>query len=87
METTGNTKHANAEIRTTKLARKYFLETMVSSAKQKVSMHVILGLSHQLIQLRQSGFNADQKSKQLIIRRVTPFLTSDLTVTYVIFHG
>ena len=37
--------------------------------------------------MRQSGFNADQKSTQLIIRRVTPFLTSDLTVTNVIFYG
>ena len=30
---------------------------------------------------------ADQKSLRFIIRRVTPFLTSDLTVTNVIFSG
>ena len=50
-------------------------------------MNVILGQSHQIIQMRQSGFNADQKSIQLIIRRVTTFLTSDFAVTNVIFNG
>jgi len=49
---------------------------MASSTKQKVSMNVILGLSHQFIHMRQSGFNADQKSTRLIIRRVKPFLAS-----------
>jgi hypothetical protein len=34
-----------------KLMIKYFLEKMVSSANQKVGMKVILGLSHQFIQM------------------------------------
>ena len=39
---------------------KYFFEKMVLSAKQRVGMKVILGLSHQFIQMGQSGFNAEQ---------------------------
>jgi hypothetical protein len=40
--------------------KKYFLEMMVSSANQRVGMEVILGLSHQFIQIGQSGFYAEQ---------------------------
>jgi hypothetical protein len=55
-----NVKIAHAVIGITKLVTKYFLEKMVSSANQKVNMKVILGTSHQLIQMGQSGFNAEQ---------------------------
>ena len=48
---------------TTKLVIKYFLEKMVSSANQKVGVTVILGLSHQFIQMGQSGFNVEQSQK------------------------
>ena len=68
LEITGNTKQtstppvkiAHAVTGTTRLVIKYFLEKMVSSANQKVGMKVILGLSHQFIQMEQSGFNAEQ---------------------------
>ena len=68
METTGNAKQtltqnvkiANVVIGTTKLVINYFLEKMVSSARVKVGMNVILGLSHQFIQMGQLGFNAEQ---------------------------
>ncbi len=43
-----------------KVGEKYFLEKMVSSANQRVSMNVILGLSHQFIQMGQSWFNMEQ---------------------------
>jgi hypothetical protein len=42
---------------------KYFLEKMVYSAKVKVDMKVILGLSHQFIRMAPSGFNAEQNRK------------------------
>ncbi len=68
METTGNAKQtltqnvkiAHVVTGTTKLVIKYFLEKMVSSANQKVGMNVILGLSHQFIQMGQLGFNVEQ---------------------------
>ena len=68
MENTGNAKQtltqnvkiAHVVIGTTKLVIKYFLEKMVSSANQRVGMSVILGLSHQFIQMGQLGFNAEQ---------------------------
>ncbi len=68
LETTGNTKQtltqnvkiAHIMIGTTKLVIKYFLEKMVSSAKQRVGMNVIIALSHQFIQMEQLGFNVDQ---------------------------
>jgi hypothetical protein len=68
LETTGkakqtstwNVKIAHAVIGTTKLVIKYFLEKIVSSANQKVGMKVFLGLSHQFIQMGQSGFNTEQ---------------------------
>ena len=68
MEITGNTKQtstqnmkiANAVIGTTKLVIKYFFKKMVSSTHQRDSMTVILGLSHQYIQMGQSGFIAEQ---------------------------
>ena len=58
-ETTGNTKLTSiqnvkithAVIGITEFVIKYFLEKMVSSANQKVGMNVILGLSHQFIQM------------------------------------
>jgi len=67
LETTGNAKQtstwnvkiAHDVIGTTKLMMKYFLEKMVSSANQRVCMKVILGLSHQFIQIGQSGLNAE----------------------------
>jgi hypothetical protein len=67
LETTGNAKQtstwnvkiAHDVIGTTKLMMKYFLEKMVSSANQRVCMKVILGLSHQFIQMGQSGSNAE----------------------------
>ena len=52
-------KNDHAMIGTTKLAIKYFLERMVSSTNKRVGMIVILGLSHQFIQMGQSEFNAD----------------------------
>ena len=68
LETTGNAKKtltqhvkiAHIVIGTTKLVTKYFLEKMVSSANQRVGMSVILGLSHQFIQMGQLGFNVEQ---------------------------
>ena len=51
---------AHVMIGTTKLVIKYFLEKMVSSANQRVGMNVILGLSHQFIQMKQSGFNVEK---------------------------
>ena len=51
---------AHIVIGTTKLKIKYFLEKMVSSTKQRVGMNMFLGLSHQFIQMGQSGFNAEQ---------------------------
>ena len=65
MEITGNDKLtltenvniAHVVIGTKKLVLKYFLEKMVSSANQRVSMKVILGLSHHFIQMGQLGFN------------------------------
>ena len=53
-------KSAHAMIGTTKLVIKYFLEKMVSFANQKVSIKVILGLSHHFIQMGLSGLNAKQ---------------------------
>ena len=61
METTGNAKQTLTQnvkithvmIGTTKLVIKYFLEKMVSSANQRVGTNVILGLSHQFIQMGQ----------------------------------
>jgi hypothetical protein len=47
-------------IGTKKLVIKYFLEEMVSSANLKVRINVILGLSHQFIQMGQSAFNMEQ---------------------------
>ena len=44
-----NVKIAHVVIGTTKLLMQYLLEKMVSSANQKVSMTVILGLSHRFI--------------------------------------
>jgi hypothetical protein len=58
---------AHAVIGTTKLVIKYFLEKMVSSTNQKVGMKVILGLSHQFIQMRKSGFNAEQNQNDLTL--------------------
>jgi hypothetical protein len=68
LETTGNarqtlTRHvktAHAVIGTPQLVIKYFLEKMVSSTNQSVGMNVILGLSHQFIQMGKSGFNAEE---------------------------
>ena len=57
---TQNAKNAHAVIETTKLVTMYILEKMVSSANQRVGMKVILGLSHQFIQMGQSGFNVEQ---------------------------
>ena len=57
---TQNVKIAHVVVGTTKLVIKYFLEKMVSSANQRVGMNVILGLSHQLIQMGQLGFNVEQ---------------------------
>ena len=53
-------KIAHAMIGIIKLVIKYFFEEMVSSAYQKVGIKVILGLSHQFIQMGQSGFNVEQ---------------------------
>ena len=71
MENIGNTKQtitqnekiAHVVIGTTKLVIKYFLEKMVYSAKVKVDMKVILGLSHQFIRMAPSGFNTEQNRK------------------------
>ena len=68
METTGNTKQtltqnmkiAHVVMGSIKLVIKYFLEKMVSSTNQRVGMSVILGLSHQFIQMGELGFNAEQ---------------------------
>ncbi len=57
---TRNGKIAHVVIGITNLVIKYFFEKMVSSAKVKVGMTVILGLSHQFIQMGQIGFNAEQ---------------------------
>jgi hypothetical protein len=52
-QTTLNSKHENCSCGDWDytLVKKYFLEKMVSSANQKVGMKVILGLSHQFIQM------------------------------------
>ena len=50
-----NVTITHAMIGTTKLVIMYFLEKMASYANQKVGMKVILGLSHQFIQVGQSG--------------------------------
>ena len=71
MENIGNTKQtktqnekiAHVVIGTTKLVIKYFLGKMVYSAKVKVDMKVILGLSHQFIRMAPSGFNAEPNQK------------------------
>jgi hypothetical protein len=68
LKTTGNARQtltwhmkiAHAMIGTTQLVIKYFWEKMVSSANQKVGMKVVLGLSHQFMQMGQSGFNMKQ---------------------------
>ena len=68
MESTGNAKLTatrNGKIDHVvfgiiKLVIKYFFEKMVSSAKVKVGMKVILGLSHQFIQMGLSGFKVEQ---------------------------
>jgi len=56
-----NTKHEHQScmIGITKLVIKYCHGMMVSSANQKVIMNVILVLSHQFIQMGQSGFNTE----------------------------
>ncbi len=56
-------KIAYSVIGITKLVIKYFLEKMVYSAKVKVGMNVILGLSHQFIKIGLSGFSAEQNLK------------------------
>jgi hypothetical protein len=53
-------KIAHAMIGTIRLVIKNFLGKMVSSTNQKVGMKVILGLSHQFIQMGQLGFNVGQ---------------------------
>ncbi len=58
---TRNVKIAHVVIGNTKLVTKYFFKKMVSSANQRVSMSVILGLSHQFIQMGESGFNVEQR--------------------------
>ena len=60
---TQNRKIAHVVIGTTKLVINSFLEKMVYSAKVKVDMKVILGLSHQFIRIAPSGFNAEQNQK------------------------
>ena len=61
---TQNVKIAHVVIGTTKLVIQYFLEKMVSSANQRVSMNVILGLSHQFIQMGQSGFRKNVRTTE-----------------------
>ena len=46
-----NTEHENCSC--------HYREKMVSSTNQRVGMNVILGLSHQFIQMGQLGFNAE----------------------------
>ena len=60
LTSTQNVKIALAVIGITKLVIKYFLEKMLSSTNQKVGMRVILGLSHQFIQMGKSGFNVEK---------------------------
>ncbi len=50
-------------IRIKQLVINYFLGKTESSAKVKVGMNVILGLSHQLIIMGLSGFNVKQNLK------------------------
>ncbi len=63
LTTTWYGKIAHVMIGIKKLVINYFLEKMISSAKVKVGMNVILGLSHQFIQVRLSGFHAEQNLK------------------------
>ena len=58
---------AHAVIGITKLWIKYFLEKMVASTNQKVDMKVILGLSHQFIQIGKSRFNMEQNLNDLTL--------------------
>ncbi len=80
-------KIAHVVIGTTKLVIKYFLEKMASSANQGVGMKVILGLSHQFIQMGQSGFNMEQSQNDWTFRELYLFQQSDLTVIHDIFNG
>jgi hypothetical protein len=80
LTTTQNIKIAHAMIGITKLVIKYFLEKTVSSANQKVGMKVILGLSYQLIQMGQSGFNVEQDLNDLILGESHPFSTIKLNM-------
>ena len=71
LETTGTTKLTTTQngkiiyfmIRIKQLVTKYFLGKIESSAKVKVGMNVILGLSHQFIKMGLSGFNVKQNLK------------------------
>ena len=60
LTSTWSGKIAHVLIEIIKLVIKFFLEKMVSSANQKVGMKVILGLSHQFIWMRWSGFIVEQ---------------------------
>ena len=60
------------------LVIKYFLDKMVSSTNVKVSMNVILGLSHQFIQMGLSGFNVEQNLKDETSEETHPFSTVKL---------
>ncbi len=86
LEKTGNTRQTVTQnmkithvmIGTTKLVTKYFSEKMVSSTNQRVGMSVILGLSHQFIQMGQLGFNAEQSQNDWILGESHLFLTTRL---------
>jgi hypothetical protein len=71
-------KIAHAVIRIIKLVINYFLEKMASSANRKVSLKVMLGLSHHSIQMGQSGFNIEQNQNTLTLGESHLFSTIKL---------
>ena len=75
-------KIAHAVIRIIKLVINYFLEKMASSTNRKVSLKVMLGLSHQSIQMKQSRFDIEQNQNTLTLGE--PHLFSTIKLNEVI---
>ena len=85
MTSTQSGKIAHIMIGITKLVIMYFLENMVSSTKQKVGLKVILGLSHQFIQMGQLGFNAEENQNDSTLGESHIFQQTNLTITNVAY--
>jgi hypothetical protein len=75
LTSTWNVKIAHSHDWDYKIGDQVLLKKMVSSANQKFGMNVILGLSHQFIQMGKSGFNVKQ-NLNVNIWRVTPFFNN-----------